>query len=272
MLQTIDGIEYKMKSSFDMSFIAKYGKVFKVFDDQDSGNICFGVKNENDKYFVKFAGAPTAEYDGSASDAVVRLKQTVPIYNDLKHENLIEYLFSEEIGNGFAIVFRWVDAVCMGKQYPEQRAKFDTLSDVVKLKIFDAVLSFHLYVTRCGYVAIDFYDGSILYDFTAQKPYICDIDFYRKQPVSNDMGRMWGSTRFMSPEEFTFGAPIDEITNVYLMGAVAFALFGGETDRSLLKWRLTDSLYGIALKAVSDNRADRFATISDFIAEWNTAK
>ncbi|BBB90420.1 MAG TPA: GNAT family N-acetyltransferase [Methylomusa anaerophila] len=27
------------------SFLGKYGKVFKVFDDQDSGNLCFGVQN-----------------------------------------------------------------------------------------------------------------------------------------------------------------------------------------------------------------------------------
>lgn len=46
------------------------------------------------------------------------------------------------------------------------------------------------------------------------------------------MGRMWGSSCFMSPEEFAFGSAIDEITNVYLMGATAFALFGGERDRS----------------------------------------
>lgn len=31
---------------------------------------------------------------------------------------------------------------------------------------------------------------------------ICDIDFFRKSPAVNDMGRMWGSARFMSPEEY----------------------------------------------------------------------
>lgn len=28
---------YKLKVPFDMSFIQQYGKVFKVYDDQDSG-------------------------------------------------------------------------------------------------------------------------------------------------------------------------------------------------------------------------------------------
>jgi len=63
--QQIDGVRYKLKEPFDFSFISKYGKVFQVFDGQDSGNICFGVEKDGRRYFVKFAGAPTAEYTPS---------------------------------------------------------------------------------------------------------------------------------------------------------------------------------------------------------------
>ena len=58
-IQYTDGVPYKLKASFDFSFLSKYGKVFKVFDNQDSGNICFGVADGDKRYFVKFAGAPT---------------------------------------------------------------------------------------------------------------------------------------------------------------------------------------------------------------------
>ena len=44
VIQQIDGISFKMKENFDFSFLQEYGKVFKVFDDQDSGNICFGTE------------------------------------------------------------------------------------------------------------------------------------------------------------------------------------------------------------------------------------
>ena len=54
--QTVDGINFKMQVYFDFSFLEKYGKVFKVFDDQDSGNICFGLVNGNNKFFVKKSG------------------------------------------------------------------------------------------------------------------------------------------------------------------------------------------------------------------------
>ena len=42
MVQEIDGVEFRMGESFDFGFLERFGRVFKVFDDQDSGNICFG--------------------------------------------------------------------------------------------------------------------------------------------------------------------------------------------------------------------------------------
>jgi hypothetical protein len=44
--------------------------------------------------------------------------------------------------------------------------------------------------------------------------------------------------RFMRPEEFILGAEIDEHSNVYTIGLMAFALLGGMLDRSFVKWRL----------------------------------
>ena len=100
-------------------------------------------------------------------------------------------------------------------------------------------MSFFECVVAQKYVAIDFYDGSIMYDFTNGKTTICDIDLFRKQPCVNDMGRMWGSSRFQAPEEFQLGAVIDEITNVYTVGATAFALFT-KNQRQWLAPKLTE--------------------------------
>ena len=38
-VQWLDGIVYALKEPFDFSFISKYGKVFKVFDNSYSGAI-----------------------------------------------------------------------------------------------------------------------------------------------------------------------------------------------------------------------------------------
>ena len=153
--------------------------MLKVYDDQDSGNICFGTEKDGQRYFIKFAGAPTERYNGNPADAIARLKATLPVYSELQHENLIEY-----------VIF--------------------------------------------------------------------------------DMGRMWGSSLFQSPEEYEVGAVIDEITNVYTVGATAFALFG-EYNRNRDRWQLSDKLFEVAAKAVSADRNGRQQSIRQLREEWEMA-
>ena len=269
-LQYIDGIPFKLKNAFDFSFMKEYGIVFKIYDDQDSGNICFGTEKDGQRYFVKFAGAPTEQYSGDPADAIARLKKTLPIYSELKHKNLIDLVEAKEIGGGFAMVFKWADGDCMGRMYPAAHRRFMQLPINARLAVFSDILSFFEYVASQNYVAIDFYDGSIMYDFENGKTTICDIDLFRKQPCINGMGRMWGSSRFQSPEEYQLGAVIDEITNVYTLGATAFALFG-EYNRTRAKWQLSDKLFEIATRAVSDDRINRQQSIRQLTEEWEAA-
>lgn len=74
----------------------------------------------------------------------------------------------------------------------------------------------------------------------------------------------------MSPEEFEKGAVLDEITNVYTLGAMAFALFG-KYKRDLENWTLSKELYNVAVKAISDSRDNRQQSIWQLIHEWNKA-
>ena len=269
-IQWIDSVPFKLKSPFDFSFLSQYGKVFKVFDDQDSGNLCFGVRNGSHRHFVKFAGAPTEPYNGRPEDAVARLKAAVPVYHDLEHPNLIRFLSAEETGGGYAAVFEWTDAECMGRQYPLSHQRFMQLPLGAKRKIYEDILLFHAHAAERGYVAVDFYDGSILYDFSSQKTVICDVDFYQKAPYSGSMG-LWGSSRFVSPEECTEGAVLDEVTTVYTMGATAFALFS-DSDRSPEKWPLSEGLYYVAKKAVSGDRRQRQQSVGQLMEEWEKEK
>ena len=266
-LQYIDGIPFKLKNAFDFNFLSEYGRVFKVFDDQDSGNICFGIEKDGQRYFIKFAGAPTEQYNGDPADAIARLKATLPVYSALQHTNLIELVEAKDISGGFAMVFKWATGNCMGRMYPAQHKKFMALPAQDKLNVFADILDFFEYIASQNYVAIDFYDGSIMYDFECGKTTICDIDFFRKQPCINDMGRMWGSSLFQSPEEYQLGAVIDEITNVYTIGATAFALFG-EYNRTRDKWQLSDELFEVATRAVNDDRTKRQQSIRQLIDEW----
>jgi len=154
---------------------------------------------------------------------------------------------------------------------PERTApyqKFRQLPVEKRLRVVDVVLSFFETVARKKYVAVDFYDGSIMYDFETDRTTICDIDFFEKQPYNNTMGRMWGSIRFMSPEEFTLGATLDEVTNVFTLGATAFLALGDESDRSYEKWQAGRDLFDIATKATDPDRSKRYQSIAEFAECW----
>lgn len=268
--QEIDGIRFKMGRPFDFSFLKKYGKVFRVYDDQDSGNICFGMENPEGRLFVKFAGAQTAAYDGDVSEAIQRLKATVPVYQSIRHRALIRYRASEEIAHGFVLIFDWADGECMGRMYEESHKVIMNLPIEEKLNIYAEVMDFMIEVAKRGYVAIDFYDGSILYDLPTKKVTVCDIDFFRKSPTVNDMGRMWGSSRFMSPEEYERGAAIDEITNVFTVGRMGFSIFT-DSDFSMERWPLSEAAFHVLEKAASPKRCERYTSIAELKAEWLAA-
>jgi len=270
-IQWADGIPYKLKEPFDFSFLGKYGTVFKAFDDQDGGNVCFGIEKDDKRYFVKFAGAPQARYDGKPEDAITRLKASVEVYQNIgEHPSLIRFIKAEEIGGGFVVLFEWTDALGMARMYPLNHRRFMALPIEKRVKVFEEILLFHEFVCANGYVAIDFYDGSIMYDFESEKTVICDIDFYQKIPYRGEMG-LWGSTRFVSPEECKKGEIMDEVTTVYTMGATAFCLFT-DSDRSSEKWPLSPELYAVVKKATNDNRSQRQQSIEQLIEEWRAAK
>ncbi|WP_211745666.1 serine/threonine protein kinase [Paenibacillus sp. Marseille-Q4541] len=283
IMVNLDQVSFQLKKNKNFEWLKEMGTVFRVFDKQDSGNISFGIQQGGTKKFVKYAGAQTLEYSGDPREAVIRLKQAVPIYKDLSHEHVIRLTDHYEIEDGYALVFEWFNGECLHPhwsfpppaKYNDPRSPFyrhRQLPIELRLQSLNSLFSFHVNVEKKGYVAIDFYDGSILYDFHSNTTKICDIDVYQKKPFINEMGRLWGSSRFMSPEEFELGATIDEITNVFNMGAMAFSLIGGELDRSFSKWEGSLDLYDVALRAVRPNRDDRYKSVAQFFNEWCNAQ
>ncbi|WP_425415408.1 serine/threonine protein kinase [Paenibacillus glacialis] len=280
---TLNNVSFQLRKDRNFDWLKEMGSVFCVFDKQDSGNISFGIQKDETKRFVKYGGAHTLEYAGDPQDAVVRLKEAIPIYEDLKHQHLINLVDHFEVEDGYALVFEWFEGKCLHPHWSfPPPAKYNDpnspyfcyrqLSIELRLLSLNSIFSFHTVIERRRYVAADFYDGSILYDFTTNTTKICDIDYYQKKPFLNTMGRLWGSSRFMSPEEFELGASIDEITNVFNMGAIAFCLIGGELDRSYSKWDAGKELYCVALKAVERNRKDRYSSVADFYSAWKIAQ
>lgn len=276
----LDGLCFRLRERQNFDWVRALGRVFAVFDEQDSGNLSFGVEKSGRKRFLKYAGARPVEYTGCPSDAVARLREAIPVYQDLRHPDLIELEDHFETANGYAAVFDWFEGECLhshwlfrpgaGKHDPNgPYCRYRGLPVDERLQSLFRVFCFHTFVEDQSYVAIDLFDGSILYDFQNRITKVCDVDWYKKKPVINHLGASFGgSDRFKSPEEYERDASIDARTNVYTLGALAFWLLGGEMDHSRDKWEAGDGHYRAACRATEQDRSRRYATVREFVDDW----
>ncbi len=297
VINKLDSIEFRLKELQDFSWLKKYGTAFWVVDETGSGCICIGMEDGEKKYFCKIAGVNTVEAEVSPKESVEILKEAVHLYYDLSHPNLIKIIEEYDYNKFYIAIFEWADGECLFDHWNFEKYRKDTTIkspkerfkelDVVKrLKAVDVLFSFLQNVNQKGYVAVDFYDGSIMYDFLTDKITICDIDFFKKAPVVNDRGVEWfGTKRLKAPEEYTEGSAIDEQTNIFTLGALIFEFFGSFSDEeirqrycnnrfvpcSLTDWQLSEESYRVASKAVSLTKRERYLTFSEFFYEWKEA-
>jgi serine/threonine-protein kinase len=129
------------------------------------------------------------------------------------------------------------------------------------------ILDAHLELCRAGWIACDFYDGSVIYDFTGRRLRLIDLDNYHLGPFTNDIGRMVGSTRFMAPEEFERGARIDERTTVFTLGRM-ISVFLGEGDLGRDGFRGRESQYRAMQAACSRDPDARPQGVADLVGVW----
>ncbi|SFI11129.1 serine/threonine protein kinase [Lachnospiraceae bacterium NLAE-zl-G231] len=291
---TLDGITFRLKQFRDFSWLKKYGTAFSVIDATGSGCLCIGMENGEKKYFLKIAGADTVYAEIVTEEAIKILKNAVHMYEELAHPNLVRLVESYAYENLYIGVFEWVDGECLFdfwnfEKYSEDPSlkspgsRFKELPAEKKLQTAEVLFSFLEKTAEKGYVAVDLYDGSIMYDFVSDRTMICDIDFFRKKPACNDKGiDFWGTKRLKAPEEYQLGAVIDEATNVYTLGALIFDFFGLFSQEDIMKryeknsffpcsrenWSLNEKCYQAALKATEVERSMRFSAIAQFHEAW----
>ncbi|RDU23669.1 hypothetical protein [Anaerosacchariphilus polymeriproducens] len=297
VINKIDEIEFQLNRKIDFSWLNKYGNAFSVIDQTGSGCLCVGIQDKVDKYFCKIAGVGTVNAEVAPLEAVNILKKSVQLYQNLKSPNLIEMVDAYQYNEFFIAVFKWSEGECLFDHWNFEKYKnnsslkspaerFKKLDAKRKLKVVDEIFTFMINVSKHNYVAVDFYDGSILYDFKNDETTFCDIDFFRKSPVINNMGSDWyGTKRLKSPEEYIFGDIINEVTNVFTIGALIFDFFGDFDSEDILKryndccfypstlekWSLNEKSYNVVIKATKQKRENRYRTIREFYAAWSDA-
>lgn len=261
------------------AFLHRVGQVFATFDrEQDSGNHSYGVQVGGDRYFVKTAGPPGQAHPVLSHEGRVALvRNAARLHQSLSHPLLPPLLRVIESPDGPLLVYAWADGELLHAR-PAQRddpasafRRFCALPADRIHACLDAVFALHVRLAAAGWVACDFYDGCLIYDFANGRLAVVDLDTYHQGPFENTMGRMFGSTRFMAPEEFARGALIDERTTVFTMGRTAL-VFLADGRRAPARFRGQRARYEVAAQACEPDRARRFESLAAFYAAWQRAE
>ena len=253
-----------------LDFLRSVGTVFAEFgaNTQDSGNVSYGVEVGTDRFFVKTAGIPgdpRPQLDHLARVALLR--NAARLSESVQHPLLPRLHRVIESPDGPMLVYPWLDGELLG--VPRERRddpqssfqRFRALPQSEVLSCLTALFDLHVRLAQAGWIAGDFYDGSLLYDFASKRLWVIDLDSYRDAPFTNDVGRMFGSSRFMAPEEYEMGARIDEQTTVFVMGRTALVFLPDGPS----------ALREVAAKACVPARETRFETMAAFFHAWQHA-
>ena len=247
-------------------FVKRHAEVFAVFDAQDSGNVSYGASVGEERLFIKTAGAPDDSRPYLRHDArVALLRNAARLARAVSDPALPALRNVVESAEGPMLVYQWVDGDLVGVSRERRTdptsafARFRALDPRERAAALDAVFRLHVKLAQAGWIASDFYDGSLIYDFARRRIHVVDLDSYRDTPFANDMGRMFGSDRFMAPEEYELGARIDERTTVFTMG---------RTVQQLLSLG-TEAVAGLIARACDADPRRRFDSVAQFYEAWS---
>ena len=260
-------------------YLRAVGTVFAKFgaQTQDSGNVSYGVQIGVDRYFVKTAGIPDDPRPYLDHPARVgQLRNALRLQASCHHPILPRVHRTIELPHGPLLVYSWLDGELLGvprNHRDDPRSAFQQFRRLPASTIeacLNSLFDLHVQLARVGWIAVDFYDGCLLYDFVSGQLWVMDLDMYREAPFRNEMGRMFGSTRFMAPEEFEMGALIDERTTVFVMGRTALVfLSDGTLDADM--FRASRARFNVIARACSPNRVHRFDSMMAFYHAWQAA-
>jgi serine/threonine protein kinase len=206
----------------------RLGCTFATFDarSQDSGHISYGVIDaDGRRWFVKTAGDDVDSPGGATrQERAAALRHAAALQEALDHPALVPLEAVIEASDGVLIVHPWFSGELL--RSPTERrddpdeaySRFRALPMPEIAAALDTVIDFHVTLERSCWIAGDFYDGCLMYDFDTRQIKVIDLEAYHYGPYINGVGRLPGSTRFMAPEEHTRGALITARTTVYNLG------------------------------------------------------
>src|SRR5262245_32892554 len=175
-----------------LQFLRSAGTVFAEFLTQDSGNVSYGVHMGAGRYFVKTPGEPDDARPFLKHPARVDLlRNAARLSTGCPHLSLPPLYRVIESPSGPLLVYQWLDGELIG--VPGNRRddlkssfqRFRRLPAATILGCLDTVFDLHNKLSILGWIAVDFYDGSLIYDFESGNLGVVDLDNYRQGSFIN---------------------------------------------------------------------------------------
>ncbi len=249
----------------------RLGRTFATFDarTQDSGHISYGVIDaQGGRWFVKTAGEDTISPGGATrQERAAALRHAAAIQQGLDHPALVPLEAVVEASDGITVIYHWFDGELLRSpaERPddptEAHARFRALPAHEIASALDNVIDLHVFLEHAGWIAGDFYDGCLMYDFDARVIKVIDFEAYRHGSYINQVGRLPGSTRFMAPEEYTKDAAITAATTVYNLGRMLDIFLAAKPP----------AIAALIVRTTAADPEDRPSSVAELHREWRSA-
>ena len=239
---------------------------------RDSRSKVLGIESPADeRYVVKHAEDP---------EAITWLESARRFHAEVRHPAIPSVVHSFETATGAGLVEEWGEGEILTDGYDDavlppdhNQSPYRRFLGLPVAEIVEAIgqlLAAHVAVAEAGYVAVDLYDGCVLYDFSTRTVRLIDLDHYRRSPYVLDVDRQLGSSSYMAPEEFRRGATIDERTMVHTLGRMALVYLGCDRKSEARSdhFRGSEEQFRAATTACNPDPDLRFQTVRDFAAAW----
>lgn len=234
------------------------GQAFVVFDRQDSGNISYGLETGSHRWFVKTATTPSARES---------FRGAIGFHDVIEHRAIVRPVMADVASH--ALVFPWLNGEVLNRatiggsdRTALSRFRLRPVAEIVRA--VSDVLDAHRAIEARGFVAVDFYDGSLFYDFEAERMHLIDLDEYRPGPFLVPGDRMPGSRTFMAPEEWRNGSTIDSRTTVFGMGRTIDHLLRSDDG----EWRGPAGVRELVEKATATEPSGRHPSVEALYEAW----
>ena len=145
------------------------GVVLRRFGQRtDSRSVVLGIETKDERYVIKHAPSTDAE-------AVGWLESAIRFHAAVRHEVIPTVVHHLATADGLALVEEWgagqilvdaYDEAELPREHPDSTyRRFLDLPPAEIAAAIDQLIAAHVAVVAAGFVAVDLYDGCVLYDF-----------------------------------------------------------------------------------------------------------